>query len=1034
MNYDVEMLEITKDNLAEAQFVAANFINKTLQNRIFFNVIGAESVIWYLNKLGVNVSNLSNIHSIKRIVEKIDIADIILENVHIDVRVSFDNSGVFIPKSHFDLSIVPDIYVVLKYDNNFEKINLIGYFDPNDVQLHIANDKYYFVSSEQFKSPFDMIDYVNSCSKKTDKKLTQEEILRGRELSISVADHDISDNDFNEFIHLMYQSKNLRDSVLEYDNFETLASNVAVALRINKNEVNKNVNAVVDLDDFIDMDSKESDANSDEEHEDLPDNNLNMDDLNGDDLLDDENVAERSNSLETEKDADIVSGIAETGSIAAGGVAAVAGAAAAANLAAETVSDEALELAALAGESLSEAMSDSNESSDKNDDIEVLEDMSENENIFDEDITFDDLSEDVLINNDDFGAETDKEEVLSESDTDDQTVQSDVTEIEDIPLDAVADTEDFEEDMAKHASEDFISDEDVNFEEFREPTADSAISENEIDIGEAKDFEETLELDSDFAADTENSAEKINIENNIDIVDESSDIISELKSENADVSSDLSEEVSSDLLKESSFDEGKDNDSIEDISETLESEETAALDVDDITEAPEDTELQELDINDFLLDADDELVDNFDEADSEKSGVVSDDGSEDSAMGLQEFDAESIGMQESVIVPPETSEINLDSEVHDFSQLSEEPTEMVIENGDSELVNFADLTSLSDSAVKEDETDDAVEVNFDSDENFAEFDDITSDFDNAEVGYSVQDLELEQDVITPVNTVIENSIVISDKNITPGEILIDINKNNEEPDFSAENQHLEELYNNVNLNEDGSGLLNNDVRVVNNQGKSIPVAIGVGGLAVFIILAGIIIFSVSKFMNPDQNNNANEQFADPNIQNNMGGDVPNFDPANGSVAMNDNNDFNRPSRNNYQNNQNAGAVQNNSDLKQIPATAFLSVRKLSWEVPDYVSLDSNFKQYFQSSGKSLKAALSSDLLLATDYTYSDQIRVSITFDRSGTFQQSKILLSSGSSQVDNIVLQSVNQTLKVLKAPNSLGNDQSTTVILKIYL
>ena len=79
MNYDVEMLEITKDNLAEAQFVAANFINKTLQNRIFFNVIGAESVIWYLNKLGVNVSNLSNIHSIKRIVEKIDIADIDLE-------------------------------------------------------------------------------------------------------------------------------------------------------------------------------------------------------------------------------------------------------------------------------------------------------------------------------------------------------------------------------------------------------------------------------------------------------------------------------------------------------------------------------------------------------------------------------------------------------------------------------------------------------------------------------------------------------------------------------------------------------------------------------------------------------------------------------------------------------------------------------------------------------------------------------------------------------------------------------------------
>lgn len=78
-------------------------------------------------------------------------------------------------------------------------------------------------------------------------------------------------------------------------------------------------------------------------------------------------------------------------------------------------------------------------------------------------------------------------------------------------------------------------------------------------------------------------------------------------------------------------------------------------------------------------------------------------------------------------------------------------------------------------------------------------------------------------------------------------------------------------------------------------------------------------------------------------------------------------------------------------------------------------------------------SLTSDLLLATDYAYSDQVRVSILFDKDGTFKDSKILLSSGSAQIDNIVLQTVNQTLRVLKAPHSIGNDESTTVILKIY-
>ena len=129
----------------------------------------------------------------------------------------------------------------------------------------------------------------------------------------------------------------------------------------------------------------------------------------------------------------------------------------------------------------------------------------------------------------------------------------------------------------------------------------------------------------------------------------------------------------------------------------------------------------------------------------------------------------------------------------------------------------------------------------------------------------------------------------------------------------------------------------------------------------------------------------------------------------------------------------ATVMPKNTQSKKIGATSFIEVKKLSWEVPDYVSYNANFRQYFQSAGKSLKLALTSDLLLATDFTYTDQVRVSVTFNQDGSFKESRMLLSSGSKQVDNIVLQTVNQTLGVLKAPHSIGNDESTTVILKIY-
>ena len=45
MSFETELLEITSDNLSEAQFMSSNFINVSVQNRVFFNVIGSEAVI-----------------------------------------------------------------------------------------------------------------------------------------------------------------------------------------------------------------------------------------------------------------------------------------------------------------------------------------------------------------------------------------------------------------------------------------------------------------------------------------------------------------------------------------------------------------------------------------------------------------------------------------------------------------------------------------------------------------------------------------------------------------------------------------------------------------------------------------------------------------------------------------------------------------------------------------------------------------------------------------------------------------------------
>ena len=103
--------------------------------------------------------------------------------------------------------------------------------------------------------------------------------------------------------------------------------------------------------------------------------------------------------------------------------------------------------------------------------------------------------------------------------------------------------------------------------------------------------------------------------------------------------------------------------------------------------------------------------------------------------------------------------------------------------------------------------------------------------------------------------------------------------------------------------------------------------------------------------------------------------------------------------------------------KQINSESYLSVKKIQWQIPDYLSYSPNIKTYLQTAGKSIKLGLSSDLLLATEYAYSNVVKINLKMSNNGNVQNANIVTSSGSKQIDDIVLQSVKSTLNVVKPP-----------------
>lgn len=1209
------LIYIEKENTAEAEFMSRNFVKPEIKNKAYINALGAELVMKYLSSEGIDVSNLHNIHSISKILEKYDIADILLPNIHIDVRVIFDEDEIFIPKSHFELEITPDIYVVLKLDKNFKHTEFLGYFKTTKINKKNENDNYYFVSKDKLSNPDSLAKFIKNYTGKTSRSISEEDMYRGRELSVSLADHNITHAEEKELLELLLLNDSLRESVLEFDNFETLSYSAAPELSSNtlpeftfisdenntdeesKNETNEINNEELDIDsneeltfdegflndlesldetpaeepentteNEIEETNTESDADEedDEEKETILDsdeildsteldlNDLTMeeapvfeteinetetaetnteeslaittseeetenesiitndvdlgDDLLGEGLLTDEitlpeietheNVVEdtidtpvtgnieetpfnepslmpteelsvdaildstiasidtpKNNEEKEEPKKDINKDLAEilgnvvqetlektaaAGAIAATGAvvaeASTAGAAAAA-------SEEVIKLASVAGDIVDNIVGENLEKQQKNldridyektdiapDTVEIPENVIQ----LGEDLSVAKMEANLEA---EFSGQFDSPTDLSALDTV-ETYEEEAFEHETININ----------DMDSVQTEEFIenTDEIVNLENLTEIDSPTKPSENLPEITAEEDFtgmdlpdlsSYTINEDGTSPLDNLDAGFELEAKNDEHLVDMDMNINEISLDDNFADSLDFNTED----LKTEDLTSFEDNSSFEPTIEQPSSEIESEL----FNQEDEQLNVQEESLTDN--DFENNIFDEF---------------------NTEEFSNENSNELE-VSQEPELFEETLfedeKPEIQNFEQneIFDKDTENVGNTSDIEVledgipISDAEVDALELESAFESESNIQPEVDFNLETDIPEQSEEpvqeTQDWMNDTDYENLQDVEIEAP--TPIDEIItepepiqkeykamENSTVISDRTFTPGEIPIDIN-NTEDTKFEG-SETLENLYD-PNSKVPGGALLQNPGRMGtgNLQGKSgLGLGLGIAGTLVTLALVGAIGFGVAKmFKTPTEE--APQPITDEPL------------PTSSDNGVTETNTLNVNPENvvNMENNTNTLAtttpaatqkqpqtvtqapVQTSVPAAKTPAQSFIDIKKLTWEVPDYISYNPQFKQYFQSVGKSLKLTLTSDLLLAKDNLYSNQVRVSVTFDKEGIFKTSQIIVSSGSQEIDKIVLQTVNQTLKALKAPHSVGNDESTTAILKIY-
>lgn len=217
------LIYIDEQDKTQASAVAKAFANKDVKNRVFVNILGAELAGKYLTSEGIAISPVDNLHNIRKVLEELDIADVILPKTHIDVRVIFDENYIFIPKSHFDLKIQPHIYFVFELAKDISHVKFLGFFESSAVDLNCQNEKYYFYPKEKLIPVENLKAYLDSAKTSTRTELSDEELENFEQSIIEMIDNDINLLDKKILLKVLTKNQDLRNKFIEFENFELIS-------------------------------------------------------------------------------------------------------------------------------------------------------------------------------------------------------------------------------------------------------------------------------------------------------------------------------------------------------------------------------------------------------------------------------------------------------------------------------------------------------------------------------------------------------------------------------------------------------------------------------------------------------------------------------------------------------------------------------------------------------------------------------------------------------------------------------------------
>ncbi len=999
------LIYIEENDKKEARILTQSFANAETKSRAYINALGANLGMKYLALENINNGKTYNLHSIHKILEEMDISDIMLSNIHIDVRVIFDENLIFIPKSHFEYDILPDIYLVLNLSEDHAHAKFLGFFEPKLINKNNQNDNYYFIEKEKLSAPVNLKQYIENFKGNTTSSLSSEENENAEILMVSLMDQNVSKNEMKELLKYLAKSAELRDKFIEFENFETLSYKSLHTEGVTMpKDVEEETPLDATLDDFENLnetdllssdeenqneqtmeESTEENQEAANELEDL--NSVNeigdigdINDLDGLGDIDSSDLMGAEEEVTTEAanqnpDDSIANGLNDLASLAE----TAAAGALLENAAEAAVADAGINAVESVAEAGFDILSDTVENLSAEISPEVLPDNTADMTLGEADLPDlnSDLSslEDITATNESAGLMPVDESESNGNETQDFSTIETVEVPQAMPQEAESEMEvlDISNVNAVPNNLDANISETIEFNNIEQ--ADNEPCSNELNV---ETTAPTVSIDN---IDSFNGLEPLNPED-MTYPDNSVDI------ENLSVASmDTMQPINPMPVNDGGMDPfaAVDLDSIslvdsipqnnganiqkknEEIANSID-EDTLNSSLDEIPDFGNELGMG-LDSLDRIPDLGSAPVQPVQQAEPQQAAMVSDDimPAQNESSEISDFNAlESLTVDDIVEAPQE-----------DLAQMSEIPADAVAESVQPAAQEVSSMSEIPD------ENPEFTAI--------AGLDDLTGES-------SVEELSESSPEDTDDNQGYETE--------EDPELRMLFNEN-------ADTQ----LSNTEQIQTLDSPFLNRQPAKSQNSLKKVLVAV----IAAVLLGGTFFLFTMKNRNNPAE--------LESLAQNEPETEIPAEAPAataTDAPAATDNSDIlaNTPAvetipaaqsepKNTKEVKPAASAAKGTKPIN--PPGTYMSVKKLSWEVPDYLSYSNNINKYLQTAGKSIKLSLSSDLLLTNEYAYSNQVKVSMKLSNDGTLKDIQLVKSSGSDQINKIVLQTVKDTLNVIK-------------------